>query len=334
MENNYWNCLKELDLFADVTPTNIGEEKEKFFSAVNKGEKYNPIFTYKYTRISSDVMKLEEVFKYTPQDADISPKYWSHFEKDKQWITTFMQRNVANFPQLLAKLYPLPSKEYQLLAHQLLSDNGITEASDNDELISAEEALVIFEKTLKDAGYSGWQVVLKPIGAKAMVSSLRKELTIREGHYFKISEIERLKVHEIHTHIRRFENGTKQPYALFRYGFPDYLETEEGLAIYNEEINKVLTALDLKKYALRVMACVWADNGSLYDVYAKLREFTTENDSWEIAMRVKRGLIDTSVKGGFYKDQLYFIGYQKVRQLSPEIREKLWIGKVGIADVE
>lgn len=334
MENNYWNCLKELDLFADVTPANIGEEKEKFFSALNKGEVYNPKFTYKYTRTLMDVEKLEEAFQYAPKDAIISQKYRSHFEKEKQWITTFMQRNEGNFPQLMAKLYPLPSKEYQLLAHQLLSDNGITETSDNDELISAAEALVIFEKTLKDAGYSGWQVVLKPIGAKAMVSSLRKELTIREGHYFKISEIERLKVHEIHTHIRRFENGTKQPYALFRYGFPDYLETEEGLAIYNEEVNKVLTALDLKKYALRVMACVWADNGSLYDVYSKLREFTTENDSWEIAMRVKRGLIDTSNTGGFYKDQLYFIGYHKVRKLTPEIREKLWIGKVGITDVE
>jgi hypothetical protein len=50
-------------------------------------------------------------------------------------------------------------------------------------------------------------------------------------------------------------------------------------------------------------------------------------------MRVKRGLIDTAEKGGFYKDQLYFKGYQKVKNLTPECREKLWIGKVGIKHV-
>ena len=59
MEDNYWNCLKELDLFADVTPTNIGEEKEKFFFELNKGEVYNPKFTYKFNRTLSDITKLE-----------------------------------------------------------------------------------------------------------------------------------------------------------------------------------------------------------------------------------------------------------------------------------
>jgi len=334
MEENYWNCLKELDLFADVTPTNISTEKEKFFSALNNGEIYNPLFTYKYTRSLTDIRNLEAAFLYTPQDALISQKYRSHFEKEKKWITTFAQRNDVQFPKLITELYPVPSYELELLAQQILRDTEITEETEYDETISADEAKIIFENTLQDAGYLGWQVLLKPIGAKAMVSSLKKELTIREGYLFKVSEIERLKVHEIHTHIRRYENGTKQPYALFRYGFPDYLETEEGLAIYNEDINNLLMAADLKKYALRVLACIWAEQGSLFDVYKKLREFTTENDSWEIAMRVKRGLIDTSVKGGFYKDQLYFKGYHKVKKLSFTTIEKLWVGKVGVADIE
>lgn len=333
MEDNYWNCLKELDLFADVTPINILQEKEKFFSSFNNGQVYNPVFTYKYTRTLLDIDKLEKAFENTPKNLSICQKYRSHFEKEKKWIATFAQRNELHFPELISDLYLLPSYEYELLAQQTLKDMKITEESKNDETISADEARIIFEKTLQEAGYNGWKVVQKPIGAKAMVSSLKKELTIREGYRFKTSEIERLKVHEIHTHIKRYENGTKQPYALFRYGFPDYLETEEGLAIYNEEVHNVLVAADLKKYALRVLACIWAQQGSLFDVYIKLREFTTENDSWEIAMRVKRGLIDTSVKGGFYKDQLYFKGYQKVRKLSSATIEKLWIGKVGIADI-
>jgi hypothetical protein len=333
MEEHYWNCLKELDLFSDVTPTNISEEKEKFFAALKNGEIYNPLFSYKHTRSSSDIEKLEDAFQNTPKDASICLHYEGHFNKEKKWLSTFMQRDELNFPVLISQLYPLPSLEYRLLAEELVNSNQSETANVNDETVSAEEARIIFEKTLKDAAFEGWQVVLKPIGAKAMVSSLRKELSIREGYNFKMSEIERLKVHEIFTHIQRFENGSKQPYALYRHGFPDYLETEEGLAIYNEEKNNVLQISDLKKYALRVLGCIWADEGSLFDVYTNLRKYTTENDSWEIAMRVKRGLTDTAVKGGFYKDQLYFKGYHKVKKLSPETIEKLWIGKVGIEHI-
>lgn len=335
MEEYYWNCLKELDLFSDVTPTNISEEKEKFFAALKNGEIYNPIFSYKYTRSGSDIEKLEAAFQYTPKNAPISIHYEGHFHKEKKWLSTFIQRGENNFPLLLSQLYPTPSEMFKMLAEDLLSNEETDNSPsfDNDSFVSAEEAKIIFEKTLKDAGFEGWQVVLKPIGAKAMVSSLKKELSIREGYNFKMTEIERLKVHEIFTHIQRFENGSKQSFALYRHGFPDYLETEEGLAIYNEEKNNVLQFSDLKKYALRVLACIWADEGSLFDVYSKLSKFTTENDSWEIAMRVKRGLTDTTVKGGFYKDQLYFKGYHKVKKLSPETINKLWIGKVGIEHI-
>ena len=179
MEEYYWNCLKELDLFSDVTPTNISEEKEKFFAALKNGEIYNPIFSYKYLRTESDIEKLEDAFQYTAKDASISLHYEGHFKKEKKWLSTFMQRNEVNFPWLISQLYPLPSSEYRLLAEEFVGSNQSESANINDEAVSAEEARIIFEKTLKDAGFEGWQVVLKPISAKAMVSSLRKELSIR-----------------------------------------------------------------------------------------------------------------------------------------------------------
>ncbi len=38
--------------------------------------------------------------------------------------------------------------------------------------------------------------------------------------------------HEIDCHVLRSENGKQQPFKIFNYGFPNYLETEEGYAIY------------------------------------------------------------------------------------------------------
>ena len=46
MENKYWEILKELNLFSDVTPINSNEEKYSFFKSLTEGKKYEPQFVY------------------------------------------------------------------------------------------------------------------------------------------------------------------------------------------------------------------------------------------------------------------------------------------------
>ncbi len=177
MENYYRNCLKELDIFVNVTPTIIDAEKERFFFTLNNGEIYNPVFTYRHTITLADVEKLITAFQHTPKEAITSHKYHSHFEKQKKWITTFTPRHEVNFPKIISDLYTLPFKIYELLAQQILEDPKITEE------IKYDEAIIMFENTLKESRYAGWQVVIKPIGAKAMISSLKKELIIKEEYH-------------------------------------------------------------------------------------------------------------------------------------------------------
>jgi hypothetical protein len=336
VEDNYWQTLRDLDLFSDVTPINIESEKKLFLNAFYKGKSYNPIFIYNNKRSYLDLLKLQEAFKFTPTDACINAFYHDHLLEEIKWLSTFAQRNHSDFSSMLSSLYPAPLESdidfaQKVVASELVLRNNI---SLKTKTVSSTVAKTIFESIFESLGFKDWTVILRPISAKAMVSSLKKQLILRSDYEYSEYEIERLKVHEIYTHVQRYENGRKQIYSLFKYGFPKYLETEEGLAIYNEEKNDVLSGKDFKKYALRFLACYWANIGSFEFVFQKLLDFTTEVEAWEIVVRVKRGLVDTSENGGFFKDQIYLRGYNRVKELNEDQICKLWIGKIGIEHLD
>jgi len=135
--------------------------------------------------------------------------------------------------------------------------------------------------------------------------------------------------------IARAENGKKQRYLLFSYGFPNYLETEEGLAVYNEKINDLLPNHILKHYAGRVIAVDLALKNSFSIVYNELLQYFNKDIAWNLALRAKRGLADTSKKGGFSKDYLYLKGKYVVEDFvkkGGDVKE-LYVGKIGVEHV-
>lgn len=333
MENKYWEILKELNLFSDVTPINSNEEKFSFFKSLKEGKKYEPQFIYD-KRDLSGLEKLKNAFEFTPNDHAIKGSYFHHFNEQCQWIRTFAMRKDPSFHLLLSNLYPAPSNETVNEALNILKSEKVIYPNDENEKLSFMEVKNILEPELLKLGFMNWKVIIKPITAKMMVSSLKNELIINENASFSRLEIERLKVHEIHTHIQRFENGKLQKYKIFQYGFSNYLETEEGLALYNEERNGVLSQDDMRKYALRVIACQWAVSKGFYELFNLLNNYISVDDSWNLTLRVKRGLEDTSQVGGFLKDSLYLSGYMKVKNLKQSDIDNLWIGKVGIKELE
>ena len=63
----------------------------------------------------------------------------------------------------------------------------------------------------------------------------------------------------------------------------------------------------MRKYALRVIACQWAVSKGFYELFNLLNNYVSIDDSWNLTLRVKRGLEDTSQVGGFLKDSLYLL---------------------------
>ena len=132
------------------------------------------------------------------------------------------------------------------------------------------------------------------------------------------------------------ENSQKQKYKLFQVGFPDYLETEEGLAAFNEEQAGYLMHNKLRRlYAGRVIAVDLALKMGFLDVFTELTKYFSEQDAWNLTLRVKRGLSDISKPGAFTKDCLYFSGKIKIEQFLKKHGklEDLYIGRIGIKHI-
>ena len=133
----------------------------------------------------------------------------------------------------------------------------------------------------------------------------------------------------------RYENGKQQPYNIFSMGLTNYLGTEEGLAVVNEELNHCLTRATLKTYAARVIAVHKALKCTFRETYNYLVKYLGKENAFEVTLRAKRGIGNTFFPGAFTKDHLYLKGYIEVKKYlnnGGELR-KLYYGKIGVKDI-
>lgn len=142
--------------------------------------------------------------------------------------------------------------------------------------------------------------------------------------------------HEIGTHALRRVNYEEQPWFEKKkdYGFRNYLQTEEGLAILHS-----LLPQDLQlaySPALRYLAVDYAQKHSFAESWQFLADYIEdENRRFVAVFRQKRGLVDSSQPGGFTKDLVYFAGLVEVwRYLSKHNFDPtdLYWGKMALVD--
>ncbi len=142
--------------------------------------------------------------------------------------------------------------------------------------------------------------------------------------------------HEIGTHALRHINYTKQ--AFFnkkrRFGFSEYLFTEEGLASINGLINKNFKYA--YKEALNYIMVDYAQRHSFAETFRYISKYIHNKErAWGFVVKYKKGLYDTSKPGGFTKDLVYFEGlieisnYLKNHNYDPS---HLYIGKISWQD--
>jgi len=168
----------------------------------------------------------------------------------------------------------------------------------------------------------------------ARMDATHRLLELKKRERFSIDYVKRLAVHELGTHALRTENGLLQLLKLFKNGFAKYLETEEGLAAYNEYRSGLMTTSILRNYAGRVIAVNKALKSDFAGTYRHLRKFFSKKMSWKLAVRAKRGLKDTSKPGAYTKDCVYLKGFIEVLKfVKKNDVDALYIGKIGIKDL-
>ncbi len=337
------NCIRKLDelvtkysetldIIHNITPINLNEENTKFISHVHHGVEYNP--QYSYTKNPDINLVKREMQALTFSSGiiqDIYSDYQDYILKTLKLIESV--GDAQHFTKLSLQLFPPPRSSLLKEAMQILNANP--SVSLNDVKYDASHLEQVFQQQLEKEGFH-WTIILKsPLSSKVAVAPDEKKIYINEDARFSENDIKRLLVHEIGTHVLRAENGSKQKYGIFKTGFPGSIETEEGLALYNERKYGVLDKGILKIYAGRVLATSLCANNSFNYSFLELSKYFSEEEAVRMVSRVKRGITDTSLAGGFFKDNLYLSGYLKMQNaVTPAAEKILYTGIIGLNDID
>lgn len=306
-------------------PLNLEIEKKK----VLKDKTYNPVFyyeknNYNYEDFKKDLIKIKS-------DGSVFGKLLKNkAEELLKKIDLIKSVGSSSFSSNAIKLYGKPSSDLVKHAHKFLD----LENEFNPEGYNGISAVKKFLDSFLMKGMK-WKVQQKEMVVGASFNVTKNILYINKNRKFTDHELKRLVVHEIGTHITRAENAKKQKYKLFLIGFPDYLSTEEGLAVYNEEKAGLLTNNIVKHYAGRVVAVDLALNNSFSTTYNSLSESFPKEIAWNLTLRAKRGISNTSLPGSYTKDYVYLKGYYDVKNFIKKggnVNE-LYTGKIGVQHV-
>lgn len=317
-----------------ITPLNYKMENNKFKEQYLLKKVYNPQYKYysdkcidfdcMYKKLAELSFPDNEMGKIYSKEKEITFYTLNLFEKlgDAEVITS-----------LGKKINGTPNIKYIKKAKETLN----LVVKDEKKDYTADE---LFDKVKKylDSYSFNWKIsILQQMPAKVSINPTTKTIYINGKQKFSMNDIKRLCVHEISTHVLRSENGELRKYDILKRGTPNVLPTEEGLALYNEDISGTMNEAMLKLYAARFLSCINMDSMSFYEMVQQIEPFIGLDNAIYVVARIKIGLEDTSQFGGFIRDYAYFQGYIDIKnaiELDNTLYQKLYYGSISLKEID
>lgn len=308
-----------------VNPVNIADIQRRFLL-----KQFTPSFVYAPLRDPIDDLKKQLSTVIVRGDAAMHALLKA--KKKELAIKMDMLASIGtdDFEKYAHRLYPRPSASLVNKAYALMDLPPTPESP----YIRKDEARRLLRESMTRLGFN-WKISTEHLITSAKVDPLGRRLVLRKKERFHLRFVQRLAVHEIGTHAARAENGALQPLKLFVHGLPGYLDTEEGLAAYNEERAGILDPSTLKNYAGRVIAVDAALRSSFLETYRELRSHFSTKQALKLTLRAKRGLEHPGAPGAFTRDVTYLRGYYKVKEFvrrGGRVHD-LMLGKIGVEHV-
>ena len=208
----------------------------------------------------------------------------------------------------------------------------------DDSQVPLKDAVSIknaFDRVLAKEGLSGdWQVVIDDTGKRKTVSvgySTKRIYIPNNDHYLREGKrnalgakaLQKLIVHEIHTHVRRQVNGAKTNLQLLSLGLAECRLAEEGIATYREQ--ELLAENDFFSGYLSYFSigiALGLDRGNiprnfkevfqvlqqLFMLFYGKKEAVANRLAWDRCVRIYRGARGHLTGVVLHKDLLYRAG--------------------------
>lgn len=308
IDANLNRLVRNIELLNYINPLNIASEKKKFYSS-----KYNYEPEFKYPKMKFNGYKLHRLFFSQRleriEDDDIRQLYEDiiyEYSGLIECIETIGQGRKFYFNSL--KSFGTPTEKAIENAKFILRFDDSEFNEEMNPKYTATEAKQYFEDFSKRYDFNYNIKITNNLSAAAMVLNNTQTLVLRKSHKYSENQLKVLANHEIGVHMVTTFNGLSHPLKVFSNGFPNNVETQEGLAVYSEFMSGCLTIERLKELAFRVIAVDSLNKGySFADTFHLLHsQFKLNRDkAFVITLRVHRG-------GGFTKDHLYLSGLRNV----------------------
>ncbi len=312
-------------------PTNLDEEKKKFF----EDNKYNPQFKYRKLKFLPDNLLAELNTIYIDANLPGADIFIDKKKEIKHKLDLLAARGTSDFTEKSQILYTSPDKNLLYLAEE--EAEKFTPENEN-ATVSSDQLVDIFNEQFAKFKIEGWSAKEVEIVADCLAQKKKQNILVRRGAIFSPQRVEKLLLHEFFTHVFTTLNGDQQPYNILRLGTAKFLETQEGLAIYNQTHFANPPREDgASKSALLYVAVCYAMKKSFAQTFAFLKKKNLADElAWQLTLKAKRGLGDTSKAGGFTKDLLYFQGYHDISEFVKNGGDlsRLYIGKFNLSQLE
>mgnify|MGYP006282283233 CR=1 FL=1 len=335
IEKKYYNLISDFN-FNFPKPLNFEEEKQKFFKSIADDKCYNPQFKYEKKEFDNErIKKLKELKISTKNDLYGFKRLYKQRIKTKLYEIECHKNWGKPISTKYVKLYRGSPSRF-LLSKAKNYCNNFKRETVKFKTLAPEEVSLKLQRELHRLTNTSINVIYVDLPSKVSISPHSNILKINPHQKLTSLDVKRLKVHEIGVHYMRYHNAQKFNIRILTQGTSNYIETEEGLAVYAEEKKGHLSKAQMFIYAGRVIATYYAQKMGFYDIYQTLRSYGfREEEAFTITYRAKRNICDTSQKGGFTKDYVYFSGYLKIKKyLRHHDIKELFIGKIKIEDIK
>lgn len=319
-----------------ITPTNGEEWRHRFLAGWAAGRPVNPQFEYTPAVRDDAAQAIDLAWAALPEHHQWRPVLARELSRLASALQALTTRDPSQQTDYAGQQFGVPTAADRQSAERFLEAHpreSIESAS-----VSADAVLALVRTVLADAGLVDWRAEGRAhMAARMSVVGARRVVRVRRDAVFWPAEVRRLMIHEIGTHLVRSANGQRQRLRILGYGITGYLPTEEGLAVWHEQLSGASDVNVMRRYALRVIASHAALTGDFCTVFATLREYTDPDEAYTMTLRVKRGLLDTGAPGGHIKDHVYRMGAQLVGAhlgQHPEDHELLLATKWPLTEIE
>jgi hypothetical protein len=291
-----------MNLIRLITPSNLLEEKEKFFSS----NSYSP--TFKYTWVNSDI-----------------EKWLSHRPRYQKLVNALMSQNTDAI-----------SKEAKLVFSTEINNEVLENAKEvlrkKPKLLSTPPLEHVEQEFNNAFNYFsiGYQIqIVDEYGFNVRPNYSKHRADLSRGAHYDLFSVAGDIRHEL-VHIIRRENSKFNTIPPSE----NYLPTEEGIATYFQDYTGKEENYSLFQHAAEYAITEIGLQSGLREMVDTLYEWGFEKElAWQRATRHKFGFVDTSKPGDIMKPSMYFYHAQKIKMLTNSEKLRLLVGKISLDDL-